>query len=325
MNLEQTHKLREPVQALLQEASRINSYKPQKYWYSLSMATYDVEEILAAMDSLCSFRTTMWEKTGEFERQFAHAAGCSEAIMVNSGSSADLLIAFALVNPQIKSLNPGDEILVPSVTWPTQLWSAMMAGLKVRFVDTDPNSLNMDLKELEAKIAGIRLAQALHQQYGMNVISPMPCNVYGPGDHFEFERSHVISAMVRRFVEAKWQHSPQVTIWGTGSARREFLHIDDLADACFFLLREYESPEIINVGSGEDFSIRELSKIVARIVGYDGHIIWDAIKPDGMPRKVLDVSKLHALGWKYKINFEDGLRAVVSDFEQRYGVQRSVK
>ena len=152
MNLKYTYQLREPVQALLQEASRINSYKPQKYWYPLSMATYDIEEILAAVDSLCSFRTTMWEKTIEFERQFAYVNGCPEAIMVNSGSSADLLIAFALVNPQTKFLNPGDEILVPSVTWPTQLWSPMMAGLKVRFVDTDPNTLNMDLNDLEVKI-----------------------------------------------------------------------------------------------------------------------------------------------------------------------------
>jgi len=152
MNLKYTYQLREPIQALLQEASRINSYKPQKYWYPLSMATYDIEEILAAVDSLCSFRTTMWEKTSEFERQFAYIVGCPEAIMVNSGSSADLLIAFALINPQTKFLNQGDEILVPSVTWPTQLWSPMMAGLKVRFVDTDPNTLNMDLNDLEAKI-----------------------------------------------------------------------------------------------------------------------------------------------------------------------------
>lgn len=152
MNLDYTEQLREPLQALLNEASRINSYKPQKYWYPLSMATYDVEEILAAVDSMCSFRTTMWEKTVKFERQFSALLGYPETVMVNSGSSADLLIAFALVNPQIKLLSPGDEVLVPSVTWPTQIWSAMMAGLKVRFVDTDPSTLNMDLQDLEAKI-----------------------------------------------------------------------------------------------------------------------------------------------------------------------------
>jgi CDP-6-deoxy-D-xylo-4-hexulose-3-dehydrase len=152
MNLEYTHQLRQPLQALMDEASRINSYKVQKYWYPLSVATYDVEEVLAAVDSLCSFRTTMWEKTREFECQFAKEQGSTEAIMVNSGSSADLLVAFALVNSQAKLLEPGDEILVPSVTWPTQIWSAMMAGLKVRLVDTDPITLNMDLKDLEAKI-----------------------------------------------------------------------------------------------------------------------------------------------------------------------------
>ncbi len=152
MNLENTYKLREPIQALLREASRINSYKQQKYWYPLSMATYDLEEILAVIDSLCSFRTTMWEKTVEFERQFTQAFGGAEAVMVNSGSSADLLIAFALVNPQIKMLNPGDEILVPSVTWPTQIWSPMMAGLKARFVDADPRTLNIRLDDLESKI-----------------------------------------------------------------------------------------------------------------------------------------------------------------------------
>jgi len=153
MNLKYTYQLREPVQALMKESSRINSYKAEKYWYPLSIATYDLEEILAAIDSLCSFKTTMWEKTIEFERQFAYEIGSTEAIMVNSGSSADLLIAFSLINPQNKILNPGDEILVPSVTWPTQIWAPMMAGLKVRFVDTDPESLNMDLNDLEAKIS----------------------------------------------------------------------------------------------------------------------------------------------------------------------------
>ena len=171
MNLEQTYKLREPIQDLMREASRINSYKPQKYWYPLSMATYDCEEILAAIDSLCSFRTTMWEKTGEYERQFAKLFGSDEAIMVNSGSSADLLIAFALTNPQSKLLEPGDEILVPSVTWPTQIWSPMMAGLKVRFVDTDPKTLNIDIADLESRISSKTRAVSLVHLMGN------PCNM----------------------------------------------------------------------------------------------------------------------------------------------------
>lgn len=149
--LDLTNELRGPIQQLLDSASRINANKPQRYWYPLSMASYDVEEILAAVDSLCSFRTTMWDKTAEFESRFGGLIG-GEAIMVNSGSSADLLVAFALVNPESHLLQRGDEVLVPSVTWPTQLWSLMMAGLSVRLVDTDPKTLNVSIDDLETKI-----------------------------------------------------------------------------------------------------------------------------------------------------------------------------
>ncbi len=169
-----------------------------------------------------------------------------------------------------------------------------------------------------AKIAGIRLAQALRQQYGLDVISPMPCNVYGPGDHFEFERSHVVSALVRRFVEAKRANGPSVTLWGTGSARRELLHVDDLASACLFLLKHYSSPEIVNVGTGEDVTIRELAETIAGIVGYAGTLEWDLSKPDGMPRKLMDVSRIHALGWRHQVDLATGIRSVVADFERRY-------
>ncbi len=173
-----------------------------------------------------------------------------------------------------------------------------------------------------AKIAGIRLAQAMNKQYGLNIISPMPCNLYGPGDHFEFERSHVISALVRRFAEAKQTGSESVTLWGTGNARREFLHADDCADACLFLLNNYESPEIINVGSGADFTIRELAELIAAIVDYKGQILWDISKPDGMPRKLLDVQRLKSLGWQHSIELERGLRMVLEDF---YKWQKSNK
>ncbi|MCG2712466.1 MAG: GDP-L-fucose synthase [Candidatus Omnitrophica bacterium] len=169
-----------------------------------------------------------------------------------------------------------------------------------------------------AKIAGIRLAQALRQQFGMEVICPMPCNVYGQGDHFEFERSHVVSALVRRFIEAKRNNAPIVTLWGTGNARRELLHVDDLADACLFLMKYYDLPEIINVGSGQDLTIRELAQNIARIIGYNGKLNWDLTKPDGMPLKLLDVSRLHALGWKHKIDLAVGIQSVVDDFEERY-------
>ncbi len=169
-----------------------------------------------------------------------------------------------------------------------------------------------------AKIAGIRLAQALRQQYGLNVICPIPCNVYGPGDHFEFERSHVVSALVRRFIEAKRNDSPIVTLWGTGNARRELLHVDDLADACLFLLQNYDSPEIINTGSGYDLTIRELAETISDIVEYKGRLDWDIMKPDGMPRKLLDIDRLNKLGWQHKIDLETGIRSVVQDFESIY-------
>jgi len=169
-----------------------------------------------------------------------------------------------------------------------------------------------------AKIAGIRLAQALQQQYNMNIICPMPCNVYGPGDHFEFERSHVVSALVRRLIEARRNNESKVTLWGTGMARRELLHVDDLADACLFLLENYDSPEIINVGSGFDHTIFELAQTIAEIVEYKGVLDWDISKPDGMPRKLLDVNKLNNLGWRHKITLEAGIKSVVQDFESRY-------
>jgi CDP-6-deoxy-D-xylo-4-hexulose-3-dehydrase len=150
--LESTRKLAGVIELLLESSSRINEAKPRRYWYPLSMATYGVDEIIEALDSMCSFRTTMWEKTLLFERKFAAYQGCGDCVMVNSGSSADLLLCFLLTNPRQLLLQKGDEILLPIVTWPSQIWSAMMAGLKVRFVDVDPTTLNIDLKDFEAKL-----------------------------------------------------------------------------------------------------------------------------------------------------------------------------
>jgi GDP-L-fucose synthase len=175
-----------------------------------------------------------------------------------------------------------------------------------------------------AKIAGIRLAQAMHQQYGLNVLCPMPSNLYGAGDHFEFERSHVISALVRRFAEAKQNNARTVTLWGTGNARREFLHVDDCVSACLFLIKHFDSPEIINVGSGEDFSIRELAETIAKIAEYKGAILWDEAKPDGMSQKLLDVTKLHALGWRHSIGLESGLKMVFEDFYRWQNAMRGL-
>ncbi|MEW6323930.1 MAG: DegT/DnrJ/EryC1/StrS family aminotransferase [Nitrospirota bacterium] len=152
MNNESSKKLAGVIELLLESSSRINEAKRQRYWYPLSMATYGVEEIIEAIDSMCSFRTTMWEKTREFERRFATYLGCSDSVMVNSGSSADLLLCFSLMDAQRRLLNRGDEVLVPIVTWPTHIWSVMMAGLRVRFVDVDPATLNVDLDDLERKI-----------------------------------------------------------------------------------------------------------------------------------------------------------------------------
>lgn len=158
-----------------------------------------------------------------------------------------------------------------------------------------------------AKIAGLKLAAAYHAQYGFSAISLMPTNLYGPGDNFDLETSHVLPAMIRRFYEAKISHAPSVTLWGTGTPRREFLHVDDLADATCFLMENYDSPDPLNVGVGEDLTIAELAAMVARIVGYNGRIVFDASCPDGTPRKLLDVSRIHVLGWHARIPLEQGI------------------
>ncbi len=160
-----------------------------------------------------------------------------------------------------------------------------------------------------AKICGIRLCQAYHRQHGANFISAMPTNLYGPEDNFDLETSHVLPALLRKFSTARETGQKSVTLWGTGSAYREFLHVDDLADACLFLMDHYDSPELLNVGTGRDSTIRELAELVARIVGFSGQLEWDTTKPDGTPRKLLDVSRLAKLGWQARISLEDGLRS----------------
>jgi GDP-L-fucose synthase len=158
-----------------------------------------------------------------------------------------------------------------------------------------------------AKISGILQVQALRRQYGLPYISAMPTNLYGPGDNFDLQSSHVMPAMIRRFHEAKLSGVEAVTLWGTGSPQREFLHVDDLAEACVFLLEHYDSPDTINVGVGQDISIRELAELTASIVGFEGRLDWDDSKPDGTPRKLLDVSRINSLGWKAKIPLTEGI------------------
>lgn len=160
-----------------------------------------------------------------------------------------------------------------------------------------------------AKIAGIKLCQALRKQYGFNAVSLMPTNLYGPGDNFDLETSHVLPALIRKFHEAKRDGRPSVLVWGSGKPKREFLHVDDLADAACLLMEKYDSPEIINVGVGHDISIADLAALVREIVGFGGEIVFDPSKPDGTPRKLLDVTKLRGLGWRPRISLEDGIRA----------------
>lgn len=159
-----------------------------------------------------------------------------------------------------------------------------------------------------AKIAGIMMCQSYTKQYGMQTLSVMPSNLYGPNDNFDLEKSHVLPALIRKFHEAKENNLPEIITWGTGSPKREFLHSDDLAAACIFLMNNYSNPEIINIGTGEDISIYDLVYMIKDAVGYKGEVVWDSSKPDGTPRKVMDVSKLHSLGWKHSINLEDGIK-----------------
>lgn len=167
-----------------------------------------------------------------------------------------------------------------------------------------------------AKIAGIKLCDAYRSQYGANFISVMPTNLYGPNDNYDLNSSHVLPALIRKFHEAKKNNAPSVVLWGSGKPRREFLHADDLADACFYLMQNYNEPGLVNVGVGEDLEIRELAALIQKIVGYEGKIEHDLSKPDGTPRKLMDVSKLHSFGWKAAIGLEEGLRRVYEDFKK---------
>jgi GDP-L-fucose synthase len=167
-----------------------------------------------------------------------------------------------------------------------------------------------------AKITGIKMCEAYRDQYGCNFISAMPTNLYGPNDNYDPENSHVLPALLRKFHEAKEQNKPQVEIWGTGTPLREFLHVDDLAEACYFLMKNYEGKELVNVGSGIELSIRELAELIMRIVGYTGELIFNTSKPDGTPRKLMDVGKLHQMGFHHTIELEEGIKQVYTEFKE---------
>lgn len=199
------------------------------------------------------------------------------------GASKLLFLGSSCVYPKMAPQPIREEYLLTSPLEPTNEWYAI------------------------AKIAGLKMAQAYRRQHGFNAISLMPTNLYGPGDNFDLSTSHVLPALIRKFHEATMSGAREVLLWGTGTPRREFLHVDDLASAAVFLMQNYEGEEIVNVGCGEDVSIRDLAETVAGVVGYRGAIRWDASKPDGTPRKLLDVSRLNALGWRPRIALKEGI------------------
>lgn len=173
-----------------------------------------------------------------------------------------------------------------------------------------------------AKIAGITMCQSYNRQYGTRFISAMPTNIYGPNDNFDLYSSHVLPALLRKFHEAREQGSPVVEVWGTGNPKREFLHADDLAEACLYLMEHYEDNEIVNIGIGDDISIRDLAQLIRKVTGYAGEIVFNTSVPDGTPRKLVDVSRINALGWKSRIGLEDGLREVYADFQATHAVKK---
>ena len=189
--------------------------------------------------------------------------------------------------------------------------------MKEKYLLTGPLEETNDAYAV-AKIAGIMMCQSFNQQYGTNFISAMPTNLYGPNDNFDLQNSHVLPALIRKFHEAKINNKPEVTLWGTGEVFREFLYADDLGSACVFLMKEYNDPEIINIGTGEDLVIRSLAQLVKKIVNYKGRIVWDSTKPNGTPKKQLDVSKLFKLGWRPTVSLEAGIKSEYDWFVEHY-------
>jgi GDP-L-fucose synthase len=215
-----------------------------------------------------------------------------------NGTRKLLFLGSSCIYPKFSPQPIKEEYLLTSELEPTNEWYAI------------------------AKIAGIKMCQAYRRQYGFNAISVMPTNLYGPGDNFNLENSHVVPAMLRKFHEAKQSGQETVDIWGTGNPRREFMHVDDMADAALFLMEQYDNEAIINVGVGVDVTIRELAEVIAEVVDFGGRLRFDASKPDGAPRKLLDVSRLNALGWKAKIPLFEGLASTYDWFLQSESLLR---
>lgn len=242
------------------------------------------------------------------------AAAKVGGIMANNTYRADFIYEnMAIQNNVIKS------------SYDNEVTKLMFLGSSCIYPKMAPQPLNEDLLltgTLEptnepyaiAKIAGIKMAEAFRDQYGCNYISVMPTNLYGINDNYHPQNSHVLPALIRRFHEAKVNNLDEVVIWGTGTPLREFLFSDDLADACVFLMNSYNEKQFVNIGIGEDLSIKDLAELIKDVIGYTGTISFDTSKPDGTPRKLMDVSKLHALGWKHKINLREGIKLAYEDF-----------
>ncbi len=242
------------------------------------------------------------------------AAARAGGIMANNKFPADFIHENLLVQTNVlheahasgvkKLLFPGSSCIYPRLA---------PQPIKEEYLLTGPLEETNSAYAI-AKIAGIETCQAYHRQYGSNFISVMPTNLYGPNDNFSPERSHVLPALLRRFHEAKKTGAESVTVWGTGAPRREFLHVDDLGSACVFLMETYDDPSIINIGTGEDITIKELAELIARTVGYEGKIVWDTSKPDGTPQKKLSVEKIQGLAWHYSIPLPEGLASTYEWF-----------
>ncbi|MBS1596794.1 MAG: GDP-L-fucose synthase [Bacteroidetes bacterium] len=227
-----------------------------------------------------------------------------------------------------------DNILIQSniihAAWQNKVKKLMFLGSSCIYPKLAPQPLKEEYLlsgELEptnepyaiAKIVGIKTCDAFRAQYGCNFISAMPTNLYGPNDNYDLNNSHVLPAMIRKFHEAKIKNEPSVTIWGSGTPRREFLHADDLAEGCFFLMQNYNDAGFVNIGTGEDIEIQELAYLIKKIVGFEGAIKNDHSKPDGTPRKLMDVSKMNKMGWKPTISLEAGIRKVYNDYLKKSG------
>ena len=242
------------------------------------------------------------------------AAAKVGGIVANSSSPADfmyhnMMIEMNIINSAWKNSCKKLLFLGSSCIYP----KLAPQPLKEEYLLTSALEITNEAYAL-AKIAGLKYCSYLNQQYGTDFISVMPPNLYGSNDNYHATNSHVLPALIRRFHEAKVEGKTSVTCWGDGSPYREFLYVDDLADACVFLINNYSGNETVNVGSGKEISIKELTELVAKVVGYDGEILWDTSKPNGTPRKLLDVSKVTALGWKYKTELVDGIKLAYEDF-----------